>query len=172
MEKIAKFLSQYTKYSNFFFYFSPVVGCFNYAYKKDSEFRKIYVKALKLQIKYIPQFKYYFKKYLSENALFKPITCTFYDKNSVVIAADAQLYRCENISEWIGSVNTKHKITSLPLKNEIDERCKRCKILPICGGGCQYRKKSGLKFNKHNGCSSYIFLIDEMFKLVFKHKFN
>ena len=69
---------------------------------------------------------------------------------SIVIAPDGALYKCWNdigIKEYsIGNINEAEPQYSeryydyMMYDATADERCKDCKILPICMGGCPHRR--------------------------------
>lgn len=96
-----------------------------------------------------------FRDYLKINGFEKacskmqPITkmnaCTLDSPNSYVIGPDGECYKCiSQVGEKehsIGNINTRFNENSHERYNAFSfEDCRSCKYLPICRGGCLYRK--------------------------------
>lgn len=69
--------------------------------------------------------------------------CNLVRKTNCVIAPDGKLYRCEhciNQFEWsVGNIwkgFVDNSADSLFLSSSVENKCKTCKIFPLCGGGC------------------------------------
>lgn len=94
--------------------------------------------------------------------------------NAYLVAPDGSLYKCWNDAgveqEAVGFISTdgqiRHnfKITKWLAHEPFDIlECKKCKFLPICGGGCLYKQLRG----EDNLCVSWKYSLKEMLNLFY-----
>ncbi|MEO0128578.1 MAG: radical SAM protein [candidate division WOR-3 bacterium] len=97
--------------------------------------------------------------------------------NAYVIAPDGLLYKCWNdvgiIAESIGFITDDGKIVHnhnivkwLAYDPFNIKECQECKIFPLCGGGCAYKRLN----SKGNLCVSWKYNIEEFLKLYYLSK--
>jgi uncharacterized protein len=98
--------------------------------------------------------------------------CTADSFNSFVIGADGSLYKCwrdvGNLSRRTGSL-LDPSISNGPVylgymlsDPTISDKCSKCNILPVCGGGCPERRLS----NDDDKCSIYSFVLEDFLKVI------
>lgn len=76
----------------------------------------------------------------------KPIFCAAETNSCYLIDPKGDVYKCErelgDSNKRIGSVMDDYDLINLNryewLLNEINDKCKKCKYLPLCQGGCAY----------------------------------
>lgn len=100
--------------------------------------------------------------------------------NSFVIGPRGELYKClSNIgdSEFeIGNIFNSFEMNSTHLSYlyesfESDEECKKCKVLPLCMGGCvDMRIKSKKGEAKEKDCTGWKYYLEESLKLYYLNK--
>lgn len=91
-------------------------------------------------------------EYKNRLKLSRRIWCTQYTVNAIDIGPDGELYKCEHFfgqnDKIVGNVKDGiiYNSTYLNYMNQVHtEKCKECKIFPICIGGCpadRYKTKS------------------------------
>ncbi|WCF06547.1 SPASM domain-containing protein [Paenibacillus thiaminolyticus] len=99
--------------------------------------------------------------------------CTADRHNSLVIDPEGYLYNCwvdigekenafGNISTSLKekSNNEKLYLDYLTYDPTLDEQCNKCKLLPVCMGGCPKSRLS----NDSNRCTEYRFILEEKLK--------
>lgn len=100
--------------------------------------------------------------------------CAITQKNYYTINPNGEIYSCINGIEdkkyFISSnSNSVEKIQNIKLKNletkieSLSLRCKKCQLLPICFGGCDYRNEiNGFECNKNFILNNEISIIKEI----------
>lgn len=81
------------------------------------------------------------------------LTCSLFQKNNFTIGADGYLYACiegVGIDEYrqchVNLYNTIYYHFQMAKFAELENyslACQKCKFLPVCDGGCLYRKNNG-----------------------------
>ncbi|MDU5925118.1 MAG: SPASM domain-containing protein, partial [Finegoldia magna] len=94
--------------------------------------------------------------------------------NSLVINSNGDLYKCWSdigfVDRKIGNINDNFSgNTSMYYDYMLydpteDEECKKCKLLPICMGGCPYQRV----VNKKKGCNRFKENMDDFMKKIVK----
>lgn len=100
--------------------------------------------------------------------------CLAKNHNCFVIGTDGSLYRCnlddmieENTTGTIFKGLAKNKIYDDFLSIELDEKCKGCKFLPICQGGCPIQAKFASTSNSQ--CDKFIYKLEAISKLLVEY---
>ncbi len=101
----------------------------------------------------------------------RPVHCSAFRYHSYSIDPDGNIFRCEHHlgqREWsVGSVfdgvNENSPMFKYWINSEIPEKCKKCKILPMCQGGCTIAEGTNL-----NTCSLQLLTLDTNLDLVYK----
>ncbi len=107
------------------------------------EFAKVEVDLYKEVFKCFPNYEF------NPFSEIKPARCDALCKNSFVVEPDGKLYKCwgevgssrANVGKinLNGSISLNHRLdTWLAYSPFEDEECKRCKIFPLCMGGCVF----------------------------------
>lgn len=163
------------KYTNFYIY--PAFVEDNEGYETNSCIFKS-----KEKIKYLIDLK---EKYGIDSSIFYPSSdryeCAIRNKYAAVIGPRGELYKCWN------DVGNDAKITGYlnnPVTNETlllhylngadpfkDSKCRKCFLLPVCGGGCPYVRLE----NKYNGkniehCPLFKYNVRDFLIMHYKHK--
>ncbi|EFK94562.1 radical SAM domain protein [Finegoldia magna ACS-171-V-Col3] len=97
-----------------------------------------------------------------------PYYCSAQSINSVVIDSEGYLYKCfvdigyikrsyGNILN-ISKIDIKNMLNYLKFDPTYDEVCKNCKYLPLCMGGCPYKRN----INKQENCIYFKGYIDKL----------
>jgi uncharacterized protein len=92
--------------------------------------------------------------------------CMINQLNSFIIGPEGELYKCwndvSNPNKVIGNINSTELMNSsiyLRYMNDtmpFDEKCKKCMIFPVCGGGCgYYRYKNLYEEGQYDYCSVF-----------------
>lgn len=105
---------------------------------------------------------------------FRAWYCTAPYENSVVVAPNGQLFACWNDigqREYeIGNLSNTPYINQEIMKvwlecaTKLEDKCKKCKTLPICGGGCLRSRVHGIGKTECDDCYSELhrILVHEM----------
>ena len=121
--------------------------------------------------------EYDYSLYVSENTdpyvkypTFRPNYCGADYRNSLVVGADGDLYKCwsdigykdRTIGNILGKETTANDIyyKYIMFDPTQDEDCSKCNLLPICMGGCPNRRI----LNATNECSIYRYILDRCLK--------
>lgn len=100
--------------------------------------------------------------------------CVADRSNAFVVGPDGSLYKCWNDvgieEESIGFINdvgnavlNEKVIKWLAYDPFETPKCKNCKFLPLCGGGCPYKKLKSIK----DTCVSWRYNLEDMLKLYY-----
>lgn len=126
-----------------------------------------------------------YRKYGLDFSRFYPSTvryeCSVSNANNIVIGPNGELYKCWNDvgdeKKIIGTLDGK--ITNEPLLLRYltgadpfdDPKCKKCLLLPVCGGGCPYTRLQNHYEGKNiNTCDLIKENMDEFLMLHYKSK--
>lgn len=89
---------------------------------------------------------------LKHNFSARPIFCGLRRNSSFVIGPNGELYKCEhdigNNQHVVGDIHNGYYYNNYLMdyiSSKIQEKCKTCKLLPICMGGCNSISKSTAK---------------------------
>lgn len=82
------------------------------------------------------------KWFRNPTVCYKP--CAKVSARTVILCTDGYLYKCENdigiVSKAIGTIregiNPDNEVNKQYVCSTVNEECKKCKLLPICCGGC------------------------------------
>ncbi len=87
------------------------------------------------------------KPYKKKPIAYRPAFCGLYKLHNLVIGPNGELYKCEHHvgqpDKIIGDIAFGYYYNDFMLKfirNDIREKCKSCKIFPLCLGGCPAQK--------------------------------
>lgn len=100
--------------------------------------------------------------------------CSAACKNSYVVDGGGNFYKCWNEIGMLDKViknldrefNTGLEFKYLSHTAINDSKCSKCKILPICLGGCIYH------FGETENCSEYLYILEENVRLFVKYHFG
>ena len=106
------------------------------------------------------------------------LSCTGVFNRNVTIDSHGDLYVCHrllgkgkdyssgNVVEGFIDNEIRRKYQSIELE---DDRCKECNILPLCQGGCKYRRYT---YSKENACSNIKAISGKLLIRAIKHMNN
>lgn len=103
--------------------------------------------------------------------------CVVDSASQLIIAPDATIYKCademtaDEICGYLnedGEIEYVNNVYSKWICKDpfVSEKCLRCKLLPLCMGGCQMKN---IKNNKGNSCTEIVHNISELLKLHYKY---
>lgn len=154
----------------FYFFVSPLRGSNDHSeFFATTEYNELFYRTSKIMI------DKGFKN--SVNTFVPPVAlglCLAKNKNAFVIGPTGALYRCdlddfipENETGNVGDGLLKNDAYNKFINWELDEKCKKCKYLPICQGGCPTEKMQESLSNSQ--CLKFKFKIKAISQLIVEH---
>lgn len=167
ISELAERFAEYKKLMHIYVF--PVMGD-----KNDSSLFKFESTELKDEMRQIYQQLFelgYKSSYKTLGFKARPVHCAAFRYHSYSIDPDGNIFRCEHHlgqKEWavgnvFSGVNENSKIFNYWINAKLPEKCKTCKILPMCQGGCTIAAGTNLKT-----CSMQLLTLDTCLDLVYK----
>ncbi|RLD16583.1 MAG: hypothetical protein DRI22_01070 [Caldiserica bacterium] len=169
LKDLLEILSVFASNENFDLYFAPVTG--NVHMEKHlfttEEYGNVYVDVI---LPLLKQYGFDYEQYPDISYVF----CAGITPFHYLIDADGYIKKCYDLvgrnEHNVGDISTydfNHvEVLKWELMEPLSEECKTCKFLPVCGGGCPFKKLS----TGENHCEMWKYIMDKLLVKIYELK--